>query len=75
MPSASFPVVQRLGLFRVQAEEGKPSWIYTVQCSLLRPVPREMPPPRKLEQAWPPPGKGAASTSIIATPQKSFPFT
>ncbi len=56
MPRAGFPVVRRLGLFQLQAEEGKPIWLYTVDGSLLRPVRREMPPPRKLLQLWPPPG-------------------
>lgn len=56
MARAGFPIVRRLGLFEVKAEDGKPYWLYTVEGSLLRPIKRQTPPPRKLVQLWPPPG-------------------
>ncbi|KAG2432508.1 hypothetical protein HXX76_008853 [Chlamydomonas incerta] len=60
MARAGFPIVRRLGLFEVKAEEGKPYWLYTVEGSLLRPIKRQTPPPRKLVQLWPPPGAAMA---------------
>ncbi|KAG2499572.1 hypothetical protein HYH03_002517 [Edaphochlamys debaryana] len=61
MSRAGFPIVRRLGLYRLQSEEDKPSWLYTLDGSLLRPIRRDMPPPRKLVQVWPPPGARMAN--------------
>ncbi|KXZ50125.1 hypothetical protein GPECTOR_18g99 [Gonium pectorale] len=61
MPRAGFPIVRRLGLFKLLADEGKHSWLYAVDGSLLRPLKRETAAPRKLERVWPPPGAAMAS--------------
>ncbi|PNH10309.1 Adenylate cyclase [Tetrabaena socialis] len=60
MARAGFPIVRRLGLFQLQAEEGKASWLYTLDGSLARPLRRDLPPTRKLVRVWPPPGAAMA---------------